>query len=69
MSEPLDRIRSQVDALEAKKGAIVAHLAAMQQTRDTSAAAIQRLLAATIQYKDMIAALNSDHDAQVPRTK
>ncbi len=67
--EPLDRLRAQVEALEAKKAGIAAHIAALQASRDTSDAAIKRLLSNTLQYKDMLQALHADQEATMPRTK
>lgn len=46
----------------------MAHISAMQQMKDTSEAAIKRLLSNTLQYKDMIQALHKDEEARVPRT-
>ncbi len=66
--DPIDRIRTQITQLEEKKTAIVAHISAMQQMKDTSEAAIKRLLSNTLQYKDMIQALHKDEEARVPRT-
>jgi hypothetical protein len=67
--EPVERLRVQIEALEQKKSAISAHIAAMQAMRDTSDSAIRRLLQETLAYKDMLQALHQDQGAQVPRTK
>ena len=67
--DPLDRIKNQIQQLEEKKTAIATHIAAMQQMKDTSDAAIKRLLSNTLQYKDMLQALHKDEEARVPRTK
>ncbi len=69
LGEPLDRLRAQIEALEAKKGAIAAHITAMQASKDASDASIKRLLSATLEYKEMLNVLHSDQAAQVPRTK
>ncbi len=69
LGEPTDRLRASLEALEARKAAIAGQLAAMASARDSSEAAIRRLLASTLQYKDMLNALHNDHEARVPRTK
>ena len=47
----------------------MAQLQQLQSAKDASGAAIGRLLSDTLQYKDMLAALQRDQSTQVPRTR
>lgn len=69
LQTPLEQLSSQLEGLASKKGQLAAHIASMQQLKDTSAGAMQQLLAQTLQYKDMLAALQKDQGAQLPRTQ
>ena len=69
LSTPLEGLRTQIEALEAARARVVAQLQQLQSAKDASGAAIGRLLSDTLQYKDMLAALQQDQSTQVPRTR
>ena len=69
LSTPLEGLRTQIEALEAARARVVLQLQALQNAKDASSAAISRLLSDTLQYKDMLAALQADQSTQVPRTR
>ena len=69
LAQPLDSLRLQIEALDAAKARVSQQLQSLQSSKDASAAAINRLLSSTLQYKEMLSTLQQDAAAQVPRTK
>lgn len=66
---PLDAMRAQAAALDGQRAALLESVARMQHERDASGAAVQRLLAATVAYREQLAALAATQAAEVPRRR
>jgi len=66
---PLDAMRARGAALDGQRAALLETVARLSQERDASAAAMQRLLAATIAYREQLAALAATQAAEVPRRR
>jgi hypothetical protein len=69
LASPLDQLRAQCEALDAARARVQLELQGLQRARDASAASIQRLLGATLHYKELLRALQADAAASVPRTR